>query len=187
MARVMHCHFSYRRPKGKNYGLFACALYLNEGGKEAFKPTAVKVRKYPLWMNQQHVTAIQSYQHALECIWDWQYQLIKHNVTDVMLVTNNSTLEGWIIDPYKNKAYTSYMKKAVSPYRTGASKELLINVGVLRARESERSKKYCREDMVCNNSSYNKQNRISIDGGKSILDIVNDSKIEGLDSMVPVN
>ena len=44
--------------------------------------------------------------------------MLSKGFTNVMLVTDNSILAGWITDPKKNKAYTGYMNKAVEPYNS---------------------------------------------------------------------
>ena len=65
-----------------------------------------------------------------------------------MIVTQNSTLAGWIEDHKKNKAYTEYMDRAVRMYRMGAPKEIVVGVGLCEPREYEKSYKYCREELV---------------------------------------
>ena len=47
------------------------------------------------------------------CISDWQAQMRKAGISQVMLVTDNSILAGWILDPYKNRDYTDYMLRAI--------------------------------------------------------------------------
>ena len=42
----IYCHFSFRRPKGENYGIFAVALYLDYDGK---KYIGHLVRAEELW------------------------------------------------------------------------------------------------------------------------------------------
>lgn len=152
--REIYCHFSFRRPKGKNYCLFACAAYGDSEGKELLDRVT---RAYPLWENHQHITAIQSYWHALQCIWEWQSELIRNNITNVFLVTNNSTLEGWIINPKHNKNYTGWMNKAVEHFKIAGSKELKVTVGILEARDSEKSHKYCKEELLKNKIPTEKQ------------------------------
>jgi len=93
--KTVYCHLSFRRPKGKNYGIFSAALYTEYDGKTL---VARQTRAYELWENHQHVTAIQAYEHALNCIWEWQRQLREHGVREVILVTDNSILAGWIIN-----------------------------------------------------------------------------------------
>lgn len=145
--KTVYCHFSFKRPKGKDYGLFAVAFYLDEEGKVL---TAQATRKFPLWKNHQFITAIQAYEHALYSIYKWQGIMRSKGISTVMLVTDNSTLAGWIENPKKNKAYTEYMNKAVEPYRAGAPKEINLSVGLCEVREYEKSYKYCKEDKVIN-------------------------------------
>lgn len=71
-----------------------------------------------------------------------------HNINQVMLVTDNGTLAGWIMNPKKNKAYTAYMERAVKPYRAGSFKEIVIGIGLCEPRKAEKSYKYCKEEYV---------------------------------------
>ena len=143
---TVYCHFSFKRPKGKDYGLFAVAFYF----ANSKKPTAQATRKFPLWKDHQSITAIQAYEHALYCIYTWQGIMKAKGITNVMLVTDNSTLAGWIENPKKNKHYTEYMNRAVEKYRSGAPKEITLGIGLCEVRDYEKSYKYCREDKVIN-------------------------------------
>ena len=44
--KTVYCHFSFKRPKNKDYGIFAVAFYLDAEGKIL---TAQATRKFPLW------------------------------------------------------------------------------------------------------------------------------------------
>ena len=154
MGRPIYCHFSFKRPRDKEtkqylgYGLFAVAFYFDmEGKKQATHIT----RRFDLWKNHQFVTAIQAYEHALYCIHSFQGQMRESGITEVYLVTDNSTLAGWIENPKKNKAYTAWMNKAVSAYRVGAPKEITLAIGLLDVRDYEKSYKYCYDEYVVNN------------------------------------
>ena len=147
--RTVYCHFSFKRPKGKDYGLFAVAFYWDFEGK---KLAAQATRRFPLWQNHQFITAIQAYEHALSCIYQWQGIMKQRGISNIMLVTDNSTLAGWIENPSKNKAYTAYMNKAVEKYRAGAPKEITLNVGLCDVRDYEKSYKYCKEELVVNDN-----------------------------------
>ena len=185
---TIYCHFSFKRPKGENYGLFAVAFYSDFAGKKLV--TSI-TRKYDLWENQQFVTAIQSYEHALMTIYENQGLMRKAGINQVMLVTDNSTLAGWITNPKKNKQYAEYMERAVKPYRVGSYKEIVLGIGLCEPRKAEKSYKYCKEDRVANDyrpakpadtktSGY----KIEIGEYKSALDIISDDKsiprIEGI-------
>lgn len=147
---TVYCHFSFKRPKGKDYGLFAVAFYMDFEGKNL---TAQATRQLPLWEDHQFVTAIQAYEHALYSIYMWQGVMRQRGITNVMLVTDNSTIAGWIQNPKKNKKYTSYMNRAVEKYRAGAPKEITMSIGLCEVREYEKSYKFCREDKVINNNT----------------------------------
>ena len=186
-SRVVYCHFSFRRPKDKPYGIFAAAIYADSEGTQLVAERTVALS---LWQNHQHITAIQAYNNALESIWHWQAKLKKYNVGTVMLVTDNSTLAGWILNPDKNKKYTEWMKKAITPYRAGAKKEISIGVGLCEPRKSEKSHKFCREELICNKrpteikSNYS-QSRLDLGTGfKTALDILEEDKPAGLDALM---
>ena len=179
-GKTIYCHFSFKRPKGDNCGIFAVAFYSDFEGK---KMITKKVRKYELWQNHQFVTAIQSYEHALMTISEFQGQMREANINQVMLVTDNSTLAGWIEFPKKNKTYASFMERAVRPYRAGAFKEIVIGVGLCEPRKSEKSYKFCKEELVSNNyipeSEKKEQSsgyKIEIGEYKSVLDIIAEDK-----------
>ena len=75
-----------------------------------------------------------------------------NGIDKVMLVTDNSTLAGWIENPKKNKAYVEYMNRAVEHYRAGANKEITLGIGLCEVRDYEKSYKFCREDKVINDA-----------------------------------
>ena len=89
-------------------------------------------------------------------------------ITNVMLVTDNSTLASWIEDHNKNKFYKSYMDRAVEPYRSGAAKEITLGIGLCEARKYEKSYKYCREDKVINNEE---PSVVSAGNGKRVINL----------------
>lgn len=185
-TKVVYCHFSFRRPKDKHYGLFAVALYADKEGKIL---VAAKTRAYELWKDHQHITAIQAYEHALYCIWEWQAELHKRNVTNVLLVTDNSILAGWIENPRKNKAYTGYMNRANDKYKVGGKKEIYLTVGLCEPLDYEKSRKFCTEDKVVNKiptkikDNKAKTNKIEIGNYKSIQDVLNEDIPEGAEEM----
>lgn len=164
-GKTVYCHFSFKRPKGKDYGLFAVAFYWDAEGKEL---TAQATRKFPLWKNHQFVTAIQSYEHALYSIYNWQGIMKAQGISNVLLVTDNSTLAGWIENPKKNKNYTEYMNRAVEKYRAGAPKEITLGIGLCEVRDYEKSYKFCKEEKVINDSepSVKKQ-----ENGKHVINL----------------
>ena len=175
---TIFCHFSFKRPKGSSFGLFSVAIYSDIIGK---KLIIQKTRKYDLWENHQFITAIQAYEHALLTIYELQGKMIEAGIRQVMLVTDNSILAGWIETPNKNKDYAPFMQRAVKLYRVGGPKEIVIGIGLCEPREAEKSYKYCSEDKVCNTyvpkrtgdtlpSGY----RLQVENFKSALDIIKD-------------
>lgn len=191
IKKFVYCHFSYRRPKGKDYGIFSVAIY---GDKDAKRLVAVKVRAFKLWDESQHITGIQAYEHALYCIWELQGKLLEHGVTNVVLVNNNYALCSWIENIYKNKKYTPYLLRATQQYKSGSVKEIKLAVGLADENIKEKAHKYCTEELVINKSilrdssikGHNKNaiNRIDLkESYRSINDIIKDESIDGLDSL----
>ena len=165
MNKEVYCHFSFKRPKGKNYGLFAVAFYWDSEGKHL---AAQATRRFPLWKDHQFVTAIQAYEHALYSIYTWQGVMRSKRISHVWLVTDNSTLAGWIDNPKKNKAYTEYMNRAIEPYKVGGPKEITLGVGLCNVRDYEKSYKFCKEDKVINDVQPIKSDS---DTGAKVLDL----------------
>lgn len=142
----LYCHFSFRRPRdGSGTGIFAVAFYKDYAGKRLVLRS---VKKLPLWKDHQFVTSIQSYENALHVIHRYQGQMRNVGVNQIMLVTDNSTLAGWIENPRKNKEYTSYMERANSMYRSGGPKEVVLGIGLCAVRKAEKSYKFCREEYL---------------------------------------
>ena len=171
---TIFCHFSFKRPRGAGYGLFAVAFYWDFEGK---KLITAKTRKFDLWEDHQWITAIQAYEHALGTIHEYQGMMREAGIKQVMLVTDNSILAGWIEEPTKNKKYTDYMNRAVQMYRVGAPKELVIGIGLCEPRDYEKSYKYCKEERVVNNYKPKRKEKatgykINIGEYKSAIDLV---------------
>lgn len=180
--RTIYCHFSFKRPRGQEYGLFSVAFYNDFEGKQVITHTT---RKYDLWQNHQFITAIQSYEVALKVIFENQGKMRQAGISQIMLVTDNSTLAGWIVNPKKNKNYYPFMEQAVSAYRSGSHKEIVLGIGLCEPRKAEKSYKYCQESLVDNEyrpstagsgqtpSGY----KINIgDNYSSVLDILKEDK-----------
>lgn len=170
---TIYCHFSYKRPKGQKFALFAAAFYKDKEGTELI---VSYTRAFEMWQDQQYITAIQSYEHALYCIWRNQDEIMKYGVKNINLVTDNSALSKWIVNIYKNPNYTYWMKKAQKMYAFGQAKEIKINVGLEEPRKYEKSHKFCRPDKVLNKIPTIKpnKNRLNVSSGKSILDIIDE-------------
>ena len=185
--KIVYCHFSFRRPKDKNYGIFACALYADSAGKRLVTRSVVAQN---LWCDHQHITAIQAYANALNKVYEWQDKLIEKEVTNVLFVTDNTNLAGWIANPKKNRDFRGYMERAYKPFHSG-NKELRIGVGMCEPRKLEKSYKICKEELVENWSEFNndkkKENktRIEVSGLKSIADLLKEDTPDGVDSFKP--
>lgn len=164
---TVYCHFSFKRPnKGADgYGLFAVAFYRDAEGK---KVICHSTKQMNLWENHQFITAIQSYENVLRVISDMQGDMIKNGIRRVILVTDNSTLAGWIMNPKKNKAYTAYMNRALEKYRAGSPRELLVDVELDEVRDYEKSYKYCKEQYV---TKAEDSSVIKKEDGRSVINI----------------
>jgi hypothetical protein len=162
---TVYCHFSFRRPKNKSYGLFAVAFYLDFEGK---KLCTYVTRRLPLWENHQFITAVQAYEHALYTIYTFQGKMRAAGIKNVMLVTDNTTLAGWIENPSKNRHYKEYMEKAVSQFRAGAPKEITMGLGLCEVRDYEKSYKFCKEEFVKNDAKPIVTNKNT---GKKVIDL----------------
>lgn len=177
---TVYCHFSFKRKRAEGTGLFAVAFYKDFEGKIL---VAQKTRKFDLWKDHQFITAIQAYEHALRTIYEWQGIMKEKNISQVMLVTDNSILAGWIMDPKKNKTYTPYMQMATEKYRSGAPKEIVIGVGLCEVRDYEKSYKFCKDEKVTNkyipkqknNNSQTQAIRLP-ENYKSVSDIIKEDK-----------
>jgi len=174
---TIYCHFSYRRPKGQNFAVFTSAFYKDEEGTEYI---CHFTRAFNMWENQQYVCGVQSYEHALYCIWVNQKELIERGISVVNLVTDNSALAKWIADPKSNKNYTYWINRAQSNYALGKNKEININVGLCKPTRSEKSYKFNTIDQIINkipevkfNVGGNQVNKLGVNGNvKSIKSIV---------------
>jgi len=173
-VKKIYCHFSFRRKKGTEECLFAVAFYdINN------KLVTYRVKADKIWEQNQFICAIQSYEYALSVIQEWQSSLIKNDIGKVLLVSDNSTLVGWILDHKKNVKYTKYMEMAVKNYRANAIKEIAIGVGVCEAQKYEKSYKYCNDQCITDENTNivtdGSSNMLNIKS-ESILDIVNSNK-----------
>lgn len=186
MGKRVYCHFSFRRntkDTDKNAVILATAIYADE---EARLLVALRVRKYNMWKNQQFITAIQSYEHALYTIWELQKKLMDHGVSEVILVTDNSTLHKWIENPKKNKDYVYWMEMANKKYRVGAAKEIQLGVGLYMVVKNEKSYKYCTDYYIkkkepekhLNSNNKGKVHKLEIDESsyKSVMDILEEDR-----------
>lgn len=178
--KYMYCHFSFKRPKGKDYGLFAIAFYKDFEGKRL---VGHYTRRQKLWRDHQFITAIQAYSFALDMIYQCQGKLKDLGFTQIMLVTDNSTLAGWIVDPHKNKNYTSWMNQAVTPYRIGSPKEIVLGIGLCEPRKAEKSYKYCKEELAVNDIADDTRSKDESDDNKNVTNriVIGDTYKSALD------
>lgn len=198
--KKVYCHFSFRRPRDKDYGLFAAALYADKQGK---KLVAHKTRAFKLWVDHQYITAAQAYEHALRCVWEWQGKLKEKGVTNVLLVTDNSILAGWVTRPRGNRNFGEWVEKAQMPYTVGGPRELALPIGLCEPRKYEKSHKYCRHELVVNDipgtvgesgdsegagkgEGRKEVYQIDIDKHTNILDINEEDMPEGMGDVVEI-
>lgn len=183
MGKTVYVHFSFRRPSHKKYGIFAVAMYGDEAGRIFL---GSETRAFKLWKDQQYISAIQSYEHALYVIWENQRKMLDVGVDNVVLVTDNTTLAKWIEEPDKRPDYASYMHRANRNYQMGASKAIMINIGLAEPLKSEKSHKFCREELIRNKRPVGdvSSHVVSTAGMRSVTDVIKDSepKISGIDT-----
>ena len=160
--KPVYCHFSFRRPKGKKYGIFACACY---GDKDGKKLVAHKTEMYTLWLDHQHVTAVQSYWFALKCLYDWQDKMIEAGVTNILLVCNNSNLVNLIASSKKNGLVAAYLEDAYMSYMNG-NKIFELPIGICEAVSRDGSIRFCKEELVTNSSDY--EVKVTLDESKGV-------------------
>lgn len=173
LIKPVYCHFSFRRPKGKDYGIFACACY---GDKEGKKLVAKNTEMHKLWLDHQHVTAVQSYWFALKCLYDWQDKMIEAGVTNILLVCNNSNLVNAIANPKKSGFVADYLEDVYKHYVNG-DKTFELPVGICEAVTRDGSIRFCREDLVTNSSDYNVKVTLDNANGVARLEIDDDAFI----------
>ena len=178
-SRTVYCQFSFKRPKNRpGIGYFAVLFYEELSAQHKIAQRTIEQK---LWEDQQFVTAIQSYEITLSFIHEWQGVMQSKGIGQVMLVTDNSILAGWIENPYKNKEYIEYMRRATEKYRAGAPKEISIGVGLCNVQKNIRAYYYCSEDKVTDGYRITdtvKSNKIQVENGKSIYDMLEEDEDE---------
>lgn len=176
--KELYCHFSFKRPKGKGYGYFAVAFYKNNDDRKCVYHIT---KKKKLWEDHQFITGIQAYENALSEISKFQVKMLENGIDNILLVTDNTTLAGWIMEPNKNKYYKHFMERAVNDYKSGAPREINIGVGLCSVQKYEKSYKYCKERYIVQDeeaTTIKKSDGKNVIGNieyKTIYDIENDS------------
>lgn len=179
LIKPVYCHFSFRRPKGKDYGIFACACY---GDKEGKKLVAKNTEMHKLWLDHQHVTAVQSYWFALKCLYDWQDKMIEAGVTNILLVCNNSNLVNAIANPKKSGFVADYLEDVYKHYVNG-DKTFELPVGICEAVTRDGSIRFCREDLVTNSSDYNV--KVTLDNANGVARLeIDDGAFTSIDDVL---
>ncbi|MEM4385949.1 MAG: hypothetical protein QXD03_05320 [Candidatus Anstonellales archaeon] len=169
MGKSIYCQFSFRRPKGEEYGYFSVVFYRD---KECTDTIGYKTIKERLWVNNQFITAIQSFEVALRVISENQGKLINAGVDKVYLVIDNRLLIDWILNPNKSKRFKRYISRAFKNYRFGGDREITIGVGLCGSVSYNKAYKYC-------NEKYIKDESVKVEKVVSVLDILS---MEGGDS-----
>lgn len=145
---TIYMHFSFRKPKEENYAVFATACYKDLQFKQLITKN---ITSDILWEPEsQHINSIQSYYKALEYIFNNQGDMLRNGISNVILVSGNSSLVNWIMGRGRNKYYIKYVDDISAPFRFGAPKELLVGVGLMEAVDTEKSKQYCKPSRADN-------------------------------------
>lgn len=197
MGKTIYLHFSFRRPNNKTYGMFSVACFADN---EASKLITKEITANILWEDSQHMAAIQSYHNALDYIYRHQAEMINAGISNVMLVTNNSTLVKWIMNEGRNIYYLNWIDKATRQFRFGQNKEIILGVGLLNARDNEKSKQYCNiknvrniDEITQEIEGMGKKKKYKLDLGcgdnvkvRTIYDIIAESEPEGINGLKEV-
>ena len=181
IGKTIFLSFSYRKPKDKPYGFFASACY-NDPNCDSLITKEVMARK--MWEDDsQHISAIQSYYEALCYIYRHQREMMDNGITNVVLVTGNYALTNWVLGRGRNKEYINYTNRVCSPFRFGASKEIVIGVGLMGAVEHEKTKKYCRANLAKNLKEFGSD----INSGENKVYAIDIKKNEKIARSKPIN
>ena len=182
LIKPIYCHFSFRRPKGKDYGIFACACY---GDKEGKQLVAKNVEMHKLWLEHQHVTAVQSYWFALKCLYEWQNKMIEAGVTNILLVCNNSNLVNLITSSKKTGFVADYLADVYRHFVNG-DKSFELPIGICEAVTRDKSAKFCREDLISNSSDY--AVKVTLDNSKGVAKLnIDDSAFSSIDDILEMD
>ena len=157
-VKPLYCHFSFKRPKSENYGIFACACYTD---KEYKNLVARNTEVYKLWLDNQCVTAMQSYWFALKCIYEWQEKINKAGFTNILLVCNNKFLVNTIADSKKSSFVGAYLEDVYRDYVNG-NKYFNIPIGICNAVKYDRARKFCSKEFVTNFDKYHIDNNDTV-------------------------
>ena len=179
LIRPVYCHFSFRRLKGKEYSIFACACY---GDKESKELLEKNVEIHKLWLDHQHVTAVQSYWFALKCLYDWQNKFLDLGITNILLVCNNSNLVNAIAKPKKSGFVADYLEDVYRHYVNG-DKSFELPIGICEAVTRDKSVKFCREDLVTNFDDYAVETTLENSNSIAKLDF-GDSEFSSVDEIL---
>ena len=170
------CNFAFKRQKPENYIILTTAFYADKAMKHLI---GKKTEAFKMWENQQYVCAVQSYEYALNCIYEEQYEMKKHGVDKIWLITANSALLGWIASD-KNAKYRPWMNKARAPYIDGGKKYIYIDIGALNAVDYDPAYKYCKVQNITNEIPFTKEdniNKVNV-SGVNVFDILNNGKVD---------
>jgi hypothetical protein len=92
---------------------------------------------------------IQSYANALNYIYSKQTELDKYKIDTVVLMTSNKILHGWI-EKGESHGFKEWFKMIHRPFRTGASKEIMLRVSLGELAASDLAYKYCKPELLEN-------------------------------------
>lgn len=148
--KPLYCHFSFRQPKNEKYCIFSCACYTD---KEYKNLVARQTEVYDIWLDNQHVIAMQSYWFALKCLYEWQDKILKAKFTNVLLVCNNRFLVETIVGSKKYSFVGAYLEDVYRDYVNG-NKYFKIPIGICNAVKYDRAKKFCTKEFVTNFDKY---------------------------------
>ena len=143
--KPVYIYFSFRHfQKSGDRMVVATAAYAEPEGKTLL---GMKVVEVTPWSENNYVKVLQSYANALNYIYEKQETLKKNGYDQVVLMTSNKILYGWLINNECN-SHHKWFKLANRPFRTGAKKELTISTGLGVLTDKDLAYKYCKLEMV---------------------------------------
>lgn len=142
--KPVYIYFSFRHFQEEDKMVVATSAYADPDGKKQLGMRVVEVKA---WDSNNYVKILQSYANALNYIYDKQETLKKNGFDQVILMTSNKILHGWLVNNECNN-HRKWFKIANKSFRSGAKKEIEIAVGLGLLAKSDLAYKYCKLELV---------------------------------------
>ena len=175
----VYLHFAFRRAKSSDKALFSVAIFKEAEGRVL---VAAKTVENKIWDDNPYILAIQSYDTALFWLYRWQNKLLSRGVKNVVLVTNNSILKKWIVNPNRGPRFQRVFRNINSKYCVGGPKELKVGVCVSKEEIDCKAYKFCNRKYL-ENDKQNEANNL-VKEYKSIYQVLEENDeivVDGMD------